>query len=75
MAWLLSQSRDISACPPQELIVLQPCRHIGRRGFHGQGPHNVKAARFFKAVAERYVSWRFSPTFCKAGLYDHRRAT
>ena len=75
MAWLLSQSCDLGARPSQELIVLQPFRHVGRRGFRGQGPDNVKAARFFKAVAERYVSWRFSPTSCKAGLYDHRRAT
>lgn len=75
MAKLLSQSCDLGARPSQELIVLQPCRHVGRRGFRGQGPDNVKAARFFKAVAERYVSRRFSPTSCKAGLYDHRRAT
>ena len=75
MAKLLSQSCDLGARPSQELIVLQPCRHVGRRGFRGQGPDNVKAARFFKAVAERYGSWRLLPTSAKTGLCDHRRAT
>lgn len=58
MARVLSQSCDFGARPSHALIVLRPCHHVGRRAFRCQCPDNVPATCRFKAVAERYGSWR-----------------
>jgi len=72
MAKLLSQSRDLGAGSSHALIVLDSCHYAGRRDFRCQGPDNVPATCCFKAVAERYGSWRLSLTSARTGLCDHR---
>jgi hypothetical protein len=75
MARFMSQSCNLGARPSHALIVPQPCHHGGQRDYNCQVPHNVQTARRFKAVSERYGSWRSSPTSSRTGLCDHRLAT